>query len=125
MPSVIEATWEGLTFTARPPLNSFANHLAKELSQLGRKLLRGVPSPLSQPNATKPQVRLTLFLDIHNLAQLSRLTINFDPIMQELLEGRGVENVIAGWDGVVDVEFMEGFPSWDGFGGGWSAGLRM
>jgi hypothetical protein len=41
--------------------------------------------------------------------------------MQEFLKAGRIKDVVVGWDGVVDVEFVNGFGR-GGFGG-WSFGL--
>jgi hypothetical protein len=51
---------------------------------------------------------ITLLGNINHIPQLTRFPIDLDPVMEELLETGWVENVVSCWDGVVDVEFVEG-----------------
>ena len=66
--------------------------------------------------------RLTLALQIDNLAKLTSLAIDLDAVVQELLERGGVEHLVGGRDRVVDVELVQGFA---GGGGGSDGGFGL
>jgi hypothetical protein len=61
---------------------------------------------------------LTLLLNINDIPQLPRLTIDLDPIMQEFLKASRVKDIIIGRHRVIDIEFVESLVRpLGGFGG--------
>lgn len=67
-------------------------------------------------------MRFTLPRELDSVAELSRLALDLDTVVEELLEGSGVENVVVRGNGVVHVELVQGLARV--FGGGSGLGLR-
>lgn len=64
---------------------------------------------------------VALLRDLDDVAELARLAVNLDAVVEELLERGGVEDVVVGGDRVVNVELVQGLAR--GLGGG--SGLRL
>lgn len=61
---------------------------------------------------------LTLLRDLDRVTKLAGLAVDLDAVVKELLEGRGVEDVVVHGDRVVNVELVQGLARVLGGGSG-------
>lgn len=61
---------------------------------------------------------VALLGELDRVTKLARLAVNLDAVVEELLEGGGIEDVVVGGDRVVNVELVEGLARVLGRGSG-------
>lgn len=74
--------------------------------------------PLREGDVGSQHELVALFADLDGVTELSWLSVDLDSVVEELLEGSGVKDVVGDGDRVVDVELVEGLASGRLLGGG-------